>query len=191
MKFTAACLAAMVLLVFMDPPPSKGEGAQIETMKEEIRLLKERLQNMEQRLLNAERKAAEARAKKVKEEEKKKAAKEEKSKHDIKIGGALRVNYAYMNFSEPSEAKKGGHVIRHFPPGDRRFPQRLSDFGPIPLAQLPGRHPSRMGGLQFQREMAGADRCHSGPVRDSAGCVAQLVGRSALTQGWMTTTTWA
>ena len=107
MKFTAGCLAAAVLLVFMASTPSRGEDAEIETMKEEIRLLKERLQSMEQRLLNAERKAAEAKAEKAGKEEKEEVAKEEKSEYDIKIGGALRVNYAYMSFSEPSEAKKG------------------------------------------------------------------------------------
>ena len=107
MKFTAACLSIIFLLVFMAPAPSGAEDAQIETMKEEIRLLKERLLNMEQRLNDAETKAAEERAKKVEEEEKKKAAIKEESKYDVKIGGALRVNYAYMSFDEPNESKKG------------------------------------------------------------------------------------
>ncbi|MFO8085411.1 MAG: hypothetical protein R6U27_13955 [Desulfobacterales bacterium] len=109
MKLATSCFCILCLVIFNPPVSSLAEDTDIETMRQEIEFLKQRLESMEQRLQEAERKVAEPKAEKIREEKTEEVAKKEETEnqYNIKIGGALRVNYAHQSFSEASESKKG------------------------------------------------------------------------------------
>jgi hypothetical protein len=83
---------------------------------EEIRLLKERLAELEARVAASEKQTSDAEITEEEESSFRSIAEDivDSSKPDIHIGGALRVNYGYQDWSETSKDKSGDFAFDTF-----------------------------------------------------------------------------
>lgn len=111
MKFTSKRLARVMLLFFSFSAllaDGTARSADIESLQRDIQVLQQRLEQLEQKLEETKkRQIAETRAEVIADAE---AAEEEQEIEEtagVVIGGALRYNYAYRDFSDTNEAKAG------------------------------------------------------------------------------------
>ncbi len=103
-RFIIAALAATAVTT-----PAWGDNSDVEQLKEELKRLQMQMKSLEKRLEQAESESDEASATAAAAAEQAAVAQNEAeaAKPDIKVGGAVRFQYAYRDFNEAQTEREG------------------------------------------------------------------------------------